>query len=557
MIHDGCCNIASLLPRRAAERPHQLAVACPVGRDAAGRVSYSHYTFAQLDRESDLLARGLRASGIGAGCRTVLMVTPSLDFFALTFALFKAGAIPVLIDPGMGVWKLRRCMKEARPSAFIGVQKAHLARILFGWGRGRRQTLITVGRKSRLCGGIDLAALRLLGRQSVEQPFFEGDIDDLAAILFTSGSTGSPKGAIYSHRMFLTQVRLLQETYGIEAGETDLSTFPLFALFGPALGMTAVIPDMDPTRPAQVNPERIAEAIDDFGISNMFGSPALIRRVGRWGVEQRHPFPTLRRVISAGAPVPAPVLAQMAQLLADGVQVHTPYGATEALPVATIGSDEVLAETRFRTDMGKGICVGRPLAGIELAVIGIDDLPIKHWTDSLKVPTGQIGEICVCGPQVSRAYDHRADANRLGKIADTNDRIWHRMGDLGYLDDDGRLWFCGRKAHRVIGAGQVWFTIPVEAVFNTHPDVYRTALVGLGKPGRQTPALCVELEAGVAADQWLRIHDELVRLAARFDHTRDIHQLLHHPGFPVDIRHNAKIFREQLAPWARKQVKRS
>ena len=126
--------------------------------------------------------------------------------------------------------------------------------------------------------------------------------DDIAAILFTSGSTGVPKGAVYTHGNFLAQVELLKETYGIEPGEIDLPTFPLFALFDPALGMSAVIPEMDPTRPANVDPEKILGAIQRYGVTNTFGSPALLHRVGSYGAAHGVKLPTLRRVISAGAP---------------------------------------------------------------------------------------------------------------------------------------------------------------------------------------------------------------------------------------------------------------
>lgn len=550
-------NIACALALRAKERPHQIAVHCPAGTDDQGRVSYTHLTFQQLDRESDLLARGLRANKIGDGTRTVLMVTPSLEFFALTFALFKAGAIPVLVDPGMGVRNLRKCLKEAQPEAFIGIPKAHIARILLGWGRKTIRTLVTVGSK-RGWKGLTLDAIRQAGSGSEDSLHYEGSADETAAILFTSGSTGVPKGAIYSHRIFVTQVLKLQQMYGIEPGEVDLSTFPLFALFAPALGMTAVIPDMDPTRPAQVDPVKIFNAIEAFGVSNMFGSPALIRQVGRWGEQNDIHLSSLRRVISAGAPVPATVLETFSGLLPEGTEIHTPYGATEALPVATMNSQAILQETRYRTDVGKGVCVGRPVDDLNVAVIGISEAPIARWSDRLRLGSNDIGEICVHGDQVTQAYFNREKSTRLAKIWDPqSDRQWHRMGDLGYMDEEGRIWFCGRKSHRVIGERKTWYTIPVEAVFNTHTEVYRTALVGLGKTGRQTPVLCVELTPETDPSEWPRIKGELENIAGRFSHTEAIERFLLHPAFPVDIRHNAKIFREKLAVWAKRQKRKA
>ena len=379
--------------------------------------------------------------------------------------------------------------------------------------------------------------------------------DETAAILFTSGSTGVPKGAVYSHGNFSAQVELLRRVYDIRPGEIDLPTFPLFALFAPALGMTSVVPEMDFTRPADVDPVKIIAAIEKFQVTTMFGSPALINRVGRYGEAKGLKLPSLKRAISAGAPVPAPVLERFAGMLQGDAQVFTPYGATEALPVCSIGSDEILGETRYATDRGRGVCVGRPVPGIQLEIIRISDEPIAQWSDDLKIADGEIGEIVVKGPQVTGSYFNRADSNALSKIADpAHDGFYHRMGDLGYRDAQGRIWFCGRKAHRVVTAAETLFTIPCEAVFNTHSEVFRTALVGVGEPGRQRPVLCVELEKGVDTAAVERIYRELLAIGAECELTRNIKRVLFHPAFPVDIRHNAKIFREQLAAWAAEQL---
>jgi acyl-CoA synthetase (AMP-forming)/AMP-acid ligase II len=378
--------------------------------------------------------------------------------------------------------------------------------------------------------------------------------DETAAILFTSGSTGIAKGAIYTHGIVAAQVEALRRLYDIQAGEIDLATFPLFALFAPALGMTAVIPNMDPTRPARVHPPNIIRAIEDWGVTNMFGSPALLNALGRWGVEHGVKLPSLRRVISAGAPVPAPVIERITTMLGPDAEVFTPYGATECLPVASIGSREILGETRHMTDVGAGVCVGRPVPEVEVAIIPISDEPIPAWDESLRLPPNQIGEITVTGPFVTRAYHARPEATALAKMAGKAGTIWHRMGDVGYLDDRGRLWFCGRKTHRVTTPAGTLYSIPVEAVFNTHPAVYRTALVGVGPAGKPTPVLCVELEPNARGTDREKLSRELLDLGAKHEHTRGIKTILYHPAFPVDVRHNAKIFREKLAVWAAKRT---
>lgn len=544
MLENEIVNIAAHLPEMARRQPDTAAIIFPKGK--------RRMSFSELDRLSDRIARGLIANGICRGVRTVLMVTPSPEFFALTFALFKVGAVPVLIDPGLGMKNLRKCFAEAEPHAFIGIPKAHIARLLFGWGKESIRTFITVGRRL-FWSGTTLA--EIIKEQPELGPFTPAPTqhDDVAAILFTSGSTGTPKGAVYSHGNFAAQVEALRQVYGIEPGEIDLPTFPLFALFAPALGMTAVIPEMNFTRPGSVNPVKIIKAIQEYNVTTMFGSPALINRVSRYGVKHNVKLPTLRRAISAGAPVPAAVLERFTSMLNPGVEVFTPYGATEALPVCSIGSAEILGHTRKITDAGGGVCVGLPVEGIRLEVIQITDDPIFCWDESLRVPTGKIGEIIVQGAQVTRGYYNRPDADHLSKIPDPETgSFFHRMGDLGGRDESGRIWFCGRKTHRVETANGPLFTIPCEAVFNTHPKVFRTALVGVGTAGELKPVLCVELEKGMQGDEMLR--EELLAIARDHIHTHAIETILFHPSFPVDIRHNAKIFREKLAVWAAEKL---
>jgi acyl-coenzyme A synthetase/AMP-(fatty) acid ligase len=410
---------------------------------------------------------------------------------------------------------------------------------------------VTVGRRLAW-GGYTLGQVRRLG-ESGKPVLAATQADETAAILFTSGSTGVAKGAVYTHGTFAAQVEMLRATYGIEPGEVDLPTFPLFGLFAPALGMTSVLPEMDPTRPAQVDPRRIIDTVTHFGVTNLFGSPALIRRVGSYGAANGVRLPSLRRVISAGAPVPASAVERFRAMLPDGPQVHTPYGATEALPVCSIGSDEILGETRHRTAQGGGVCVGRPVAGMTVKVIRISDEPVATWSDDLEVATGEIGEITVRGPVVTRAYYNRPEATAQAKIPDTaGGGPYHRMGDLGYLDERGRVWFCGRKSQRVVTPQGTFYTVPCEGVFNAHPAVYRTALVGVVRAGVTEPVLCVEREKGTQLVSDLR--QELLAIGAAHAHTKAIRTVLFHPAFPVDIRHNAKIFREKLAVWAARRL---
>jgi acyl-CoA synthetase (AMP-forming)/AMP-acid ligase II len=249
----------------------------------------------------------------------------------------------------------------------------------------------------------------------------------------------------------------------------------------------------------------------------------------------------------------------MRALLPADAQLWTPYGATECLPVSVIEGRELQA-TREATERGAGTCVGRPVPPNEVRLVRITDDAIGEWDDALLVGVGQVGEITVAGPTATDAYWNRDAQTRLAKIRETRpdggERIVHRMGDLGWFDAEGRLWFCGRKSQRVvIDETTTLCTEQVEPVFNAHPDVARSALVGIGPRGSQRPLLCVELNRNVDVGQWPRIAGELRHLADGLVHTAKVEAFLRYPKpFPVDIRHNAKIGREKLAAWAAKNA---
>jgi acyl-CoA synthetase (AMP-forming)/AMP-acid ligase II len=544
-------NVAGYLKRMARVQPFKRAVVYPHARDRSGRVAYTHVTFQQLDLESDRLAFGLEKAGITRGTRTILMVRPSLEFFELVFAIFKIGAVPVVVDPGMGIRRMLECFRETGPSAFIGIPMAHVLRVLYRGFFNTVRVWVTVGRRW-FWGGQTLSNLR--PETSAHYPVAATTTDETAAILFTTGSTGPAKGVVYTHGIFDAQIRRIKHQYGIATDEIDLPTFPLFALFDPALGMTAIIPDMDPTRPARVNPDKIIEAVNNHGVTNMFASPALLNRVGHYGSQNGIKLTSLKRVISAGAPVMPANLAQFSNLLLADAQIHTGYGATEAMPVASISSHEILSQTREMSEKGFGICVGEPVKGIDVRIIRISDDAITDWSEDVSIPNGSIGEIAVKGDLVTRSYYERPQADALAKIRD-GDASWHRMGDLGRLDEKGRIWFYGRKSQRVVTAGGTLFTIPCEAIFNNHPRVYRSALVGVGPEPGQKPVICIERQPGDSEDDKDALTRELLALAKSNAWTQPIETILYHEGFPVDIRHNSKIFREKLAVWAEKKLK--
>jgi acyl-CoA synthetase (AMP-forming)/AMP-acid ligase II len=325
------------------------------------------------------------------------------------------------------------------------------------------------------------------------------------------------------------------------------------------MGVTSVIPEINFSRPAHVDPSRVVQAIRDWHVTQAFASPSLWNRVGRYCMEQGIQLGSLRRVLSAGAPVPVEVLERMKSCLPPECEMHTPYGATEALPVASISATEVLQDTGARTAQGAGVCVGRRFAETSWKVIRATHEPIASLDDAVELGMGEIGELVVCGSQVTKQYVTAPQSNVGAKISSAQGQ-WHRMGDVGYLDAQDRFWYCGRANQRVQTAAGPMETICCEAIFNQHGEIERTALVGVGPPRAQHPVLVAQPLPGRmprSPAHRARLLAELQALGAANPMTQNIDRFLLCRSLPVDVRHNAKISREALAIWAAKRLRRS
>ena len=563
-------NVGHTLSETAKRMPDYLAVAAPLQsgnaatrfiRRISGKSKVENHkplpfetaTFSQLENGSNAYANGFRDAGIKKGTRIALMVPPGITFVTLVFSLFKTGATIILIDPGMGRDNLVKCLSDANPEGVVGSRLAHTARTIYRkWFPNCKLNFVAGG---SFPGCTPLKKFEQSGTVTFEP--IEMTREDSAAIIFTTGSTGPPKGVHYRHRTFLEQSRQIRDWFDIRPGTVDVSGFPLFALFNTAMGTATVFPDMDPTRPADIYPPNLIHAVESFGADQSFGSPALWNTVSRYCADNDRKLPTIKRILSAGAPVPPHVLQRIKSVIADDGEAWTPYGATESLPVACIGATEVLNETAEKTATGAGTCVGKNFPDMKWNLIPISDDPIALIEETSFLPQGEIGELIVQGAVVTDKYLTRPDANADHKITD-GESFWHRMGDLGYFDTEGRFWFCGRKSHRLETADGPMFTVPCESIINSHPSIYRSALVGSGKPGEQIPVLFAEpwpekFPKDEAESRMLV--EELKTLAAKFWQTDSIKHFEIYEKLPVDIRHNSKIFREKMRPLANQIVK--
>ena len=492
-----------------------------------------------LDRTHSFL-RGLEAGPLTPGMTAALLTPPSTDFFPFALALLKFGIVPIILDPAIGLKKVGEILEESKPDIFIGNGLTHALRILFGWGFNSVKHALSIPK-------MESGKWKLSSRSPLPNNQLP-NTNNPAAIIYTSGSTGLPKGAVYTQANLAAQLDLLQNAFDITPDEIDLPAFPLYALIDLLLGVTSVIPDISFPLPGKTNPEKVITAIRKFNVTNMFASPVALDILSTAALRLRSAslrvkLSSLNRIITAGAPATIDLQKRFRELLEDHTELFGIYGATETLPIARVESREIFA-LREKTEHGAGICLGKPIEGVTVRIIPITDEPIHEWQDSLTVEKYIVGEITVQSPATTREYLNRAESNRLAKIQNEPEVV-HRMGDVGYFDDEGRLWYCGRKSHRVVTQEGVMFTEQIENIFNAHPLVFRTALVGVDGE----PVIWVELQKGVNTDKE-KIITELKTLAVPYPQASRIQTFLFLNKFPTDVRHNSKIIREKLTELA-------
>ncbi len=510
-----------------------------------GTPRYDTLDFGSLAARIDAYEHGLMEAGLRAAERVIMLVTPGADFLALSYAVMGRGAVPVFIDPGMGVDAVVACMREAEPSGFIGVPRAHLLRLKAGELFRSLRFSVVAGRFPP-CGAMRLCDLR---RPSAAPPtpVPRGDADP-ALVAFTSGATGRPKGVVFTNRMLSEQLAVFRGQFGFRGGDQDLPLLPVFSLFTAALGVGSIFPPLDPSRPLSLVPSQIIRVMRDLGNQTSFGSPALWSKIGEYCRQTGATLPQLRRVFMAGAPVSQTTI-DLVKAACPQAESFTPYGATEALPVTIASADDLWQDRPVLAVTGEqGTPVGRAIEGVALRVV--QPLTVQPVMPLVDCPERVIGEIVVSGDTVSREYLRRPEATATSKIHD-GDRVWHRMGDMGYLDAAGHLYFCGRKAHVVSTPDRTFHSVPVENVFNRHPQVRRSALIEVAGG----PALAIEPASWPLTPQARQtLAAELRAVGVGDPVTAAIRRFYVHQSFPVDARHNAKIFRDRLGAWAATQT---
>jgi len=530
-------NVSEFILEQSKIRPYSVAVKAQkkslFNFLKIGSMKYETLTFLELEQRANHYAKALYAQGLRRGDRVLLFVRPGIEFPVIIFSLFKAGFIPIFIDPGMGVDSMLQCIEKSGARGLIGIAKIHHLKILKPSAFASVELSFVV--QGRTLGVISLERLiKGVVNETICEQFCA---TDCAAILYTSGGTGTPKGVIYTHEMFMNQIKKLKQLFKLTPEDRDYPCFPLFGLFSLSLGMTVIMPEVDLLKPSKVNGKALVKGLLKHGITFTTGSPALWSNVAKYAVRKKITLPRLKTIATFGAPVSLKLHRELSLVVTSG-DVYTPYGATECLPVSCISSREVLNDTRKLTLSGMGTCVGYPAYGVEIKILSFD----SHNYCAL----GAVGEILVSSNTATPGYDHDVEGSAEARwVEPLTKKVFHKMGDVGYVDQWDRLWFLGRKAH-MISRGEIKiFTEEIEPIVNEHAQVLRSALV----ESQKDIVLVIERLDGridLADHEYQKFTNEIKTLIASSPKAAMVDRIELYIDFPLDTRHNIKIDRQKL-----------
>lgn len=549
-------DLAGEVRKTAIGTPDRIAVIEPKRRGAHG-FEYQRYTYRQLSADAESVAVGLREIGIVEKTRTVFMAPPSYEAFVLGVALARVGALTIWIDPGVGYLNVAERLSRLKPEAFVGLPIVHLARLVFGWGPRLLKKLLVVGEPG-FPGAHSVATLKRSPPEAPSLPNVRPD--DPVTILYTTGSTGPAKPALYLHKNYSNVYRTAHLSWRFQEDSSppvDMAAFPAFGFIGLSAGGTVVVPPINfvTQGPKDIDPSAVSEVIRECGVKTLFASPTLLGKLADYAHEKGIQLASLRRVIAGGAPIYPALMQRFTQIMGEGGELWSNYGATEALPSTEMGSKELLTGLAAKVASGAGTCVGRPFAGMRVKIIERAPEVLTSLTQAKELRAGEIGEILVNGPHISPEYYQDEPSTKKNKTYAENGEIWHRLGDAGYLDEEGRLWCVGRVSQAVNTQAGPLFSLLCEPIFDQHPACFRSGLVGIPRGEFEEPVICVELRPAYRNADHACLKRELLELAQAHAATRSIKQLLFINKLPVDPRHHAKIERPKLARWAAKQTR--
>ncbi|MDR2200667.1 MAG: AMP-binding protein [Puniceicoccales bacterium] len=523
-------NLTQSIKRYAKAMPTMDAIIEMKKTSRGQAVIHRRLSFEQLDRGIDQYAAKFSKEGIEPGSRVLMLLQPGSKMICAFFALIRIGAIPIIIDSGVGRKELVSLSNFSKPDFILCFPKIKWlinCRLL-----NIRGKIIAIGRF-------------FTKSTTAAETMRDSDPEETVAILFTSGSTGRAKGVVYKYRNFASQLDKLRLTYHLLPNVKDVTFLPAFMLFNPIFGRVSIIPAMDFSRPATFHLPSVVETIVNLCATSSFGAPTLWKKITDYCLENGIKLRSLEQIFLAGVSATAQLIEDL-QSIAPNAKIFTPYGATECLPICSISGEEILGEVRPLQENGAGTCLGFPVDDIEIRIIAVEEGVVDTLDESKILPLGFIGEIIVSGENVTESYDQLPQQTVLAKIH-WEGKIWHRTGDLGFWDQKGRLWFCGRKTERVIdGKNEEYYPDCIEPLFHKYSAVERSALIKIEVNGKTRPAIAIlpkKDQYPFFCWQKRAFRRKLQDLAQCFPKTTPIRDFFFFRKFPVDPRHNAKIHR--------------
>lgn len=549
LFPDDLFDLASEVRRTAAEFPDRTAVMEPYRR--FGQWQFRTWNYRQLSRDADVVAAALHEKGYGPGTRVVFMAPPSYQASVVGIALSQLGVTTFAIDPSVGYLNVAERLRRIEPQAYVGIPLSQLGRVVFGWGPRLLQKSIVLDGWFPGATTFD-ELVNFPGSRQQKPPV---SVDAPCHVLYTTGSTGPAKPAMYTQRQFVNVYRTAHHSWRfheIDGVPVDMAAFPAFLYIVLSAGGTLVVPPINfaRVRPATTPAREVCEVIEAAQVTSLFASPAFLERIAAYAKTHPAPLRSLRRVIGGGAPLFAPLVRSLLEVIHPEGDVCPNYGATEALPSTEISGREMLAQTAARTDAGEGICVGRPFPGVEVRVVSPIDGESNRLQDYQIVAPGLEGELIVSGRNISSAYYNDERSTQKNKLYGEDGRIWHRLGDVGHLDEQGRVWVQGRISQCVRLGDELLLPIAIEARFDCHPAVRRSGLAAVrSRDGTRQAVVAVELKQKPGAAQKKQVLAELKALTQTEPALARIADVVLLDELPVDPRHNAKIERGKLAVW--------
>ncbi|MBF0395938.1 MAG: AMP-binding protein [Desulfobacterales bacterium] len=522
-------NVAKIIFENAKKFPERVALMIPKEWTDEKVTSYETLTFEQLSQRVKAYTSGIQKSGLIYGDRVILLFPPNVDMYAFILALMASGIISVLIDTGMGIKKFLMAISDAKAKVLISMDAFLKYRFFLP------QLWKCEWYSINKCGLKVKPLSYLLDDTSQEIALANVSDDHTALITYTSGSTGRPKGADRTHGCLLNQHLAIREDWPDKLGDIDMTCFPVFVFHNLACGMTTVLPGMNLGTPAKVNPQIIVQQIKENNITRLSGAPAFMAKFCKYIIQNKTTLPSLKTLITGGAPVSLTLCKIMREALPE-TSINVGYGSTEIEPVSTISIDEILSSK------GEGLLVGKPVSEAKVEFVNLPKNPDDINDRTLKcyiLPNGEIGELVATGPHVVKRYIDNPEANRENKIPGIAGNVWHRTGDTGYFDKEGRIWLTGRCKDVVNYKGKVLQPYPIELKIDEIPGIIRSALIADKDKNNPLIAIACSLDADknkieTAVKTWLKEAD-LLGIKVKFV-----------PEIPVDGRHNSKIDRPTL-----------